>query len=297
MTTIKQRMGDLFAPGESTGGTSFLPADYLQKKVETRANIVCLLLFGVVLFGVVGAFLVTHRAWSTVREQQRGINAQYTEQTKKIEQLKQLESQQTVMLDKAEIAATLNERVPRSILMAELVNRMPERVTLTEMQLTSKRLVEAPKPTPAGAKQAPKSIASKDGKGGAAPKEEPPRPKPQKIEYTLSLIGYSNNDEAVADYQRALKECGLLTKVDLVSAAEAKLQEVSMRKFRIEAMIRPDADARKIEPLKTPRLGGPLPPTNPAGTGGSGGPGGSGGLTGPGPGALSGAEDPSKNGR
>lgn len=277
MSTLKERLGNFFAPGEAGSGTSFLPSDYLQRKAETRANVVCLMLFGVVLFGVVGAFLVTHRAWSTVRDQQRLINTQYTEQTKKIEQLKELENQQAVMLDKAEIAATLNERVPRSILMAELVNRMPERVTLSEMQLTSKRIIEAPKAATAGGPQSlskgggAKSVASKDAKGGKQPaKEEAPRPKPQKIEYTISLTGFSTSDESVADYQRSLKECGLLDKVDLVSSAEAKVEEVSMRKFRIEAMIRSDADARKIEPLKSPRLSSPTSAGPTAGADGAG---------------------------
>lgn len=249
--------------GGEPGGTSFLPADYLQRKTETRANVVCLVLFAVVLFGVVGAFLVTHRAWNSVREQQRAINAEYTEQTKKIELLRQLESQQATMLDKAEVAATLNERVPRSILLAELVNRMPERLTLSEMQLVSKRLVE---PAPPKGATGPQSISGKTvGKastpagGGKKPpvKEEPPKPKPAKMEYTLTLTGFAGSDEMVADYQRSLKECALLERVDLISSVASVVEEVNLRKFRLEAVIRQDADARKIEPLRAPRLKSP----------------------------------------
>jgi Tfp pilus assembly protein PilN len=259
--SITQRVGSMFGQADGGGSTSFLPSDYLTQKAETRANVVCLVLFGVVLFGVVGAFLVTHRAWNTVRDQQRRINAEYTEQTKKIEQLKQLDAQQGLMLEKAEVAATLNERVPRSILMAEVVNRMPERLTLTEMQLSSKRIIEAPpksatgpqslgKTMPKGAKP---SVPGQGAKGAAGTTEES-RPKPPRMEFNLTLMGLASNDEGVADFQRGLKECALLDRVDLVSAEAVTIDEVTMRKFRIEAMIRDDADARRIEPLQVPRL-------------------------------------------
>jgi Tfp pilus assembly protein PilN len=253
--SIKQSVNNLFAGKDAEGGTSFLPTDYIVQKAETRANVVCLVLFGVVLFGVVGAFLVTHRAWNAVRDQQRTINAEYTDQTRKIEQLKQLDAQQSLMLEKAEIAATLNERVPRSILMAEVVNRMPDRVTLTEMQLASKRIVEAPAPKGSG----PQSLSKPQAKAGqpapaAAGGAEPPRPKPPKTEYTVTLMGLASADEAVADFQRSLKECALLDRVDLISAEAVTIDDITMRKFRIEAMIREDADARRIEPLQVPRI-------------------------------------------
>ncbi|MGD9690598.1 MAG: PilN domain-containing protein [Phycisphaerales bacterium] len=262
-------MSTMFAAPGGEGTTSFLPVDYLQRKAESRANVVCLVLFGIVLFGVVGAFLVTNRAWSAVREQQRVINAEYTEQTRRIEQLKQLDAQQALMLEKAEIAATLNERVPRSILLAELVNRMPERLTLTELQIVSKRQAEPPpKPGPvAGPKSIGKGPAGKPGSGSKDSTPEAPRPKPPKIDYTLSLVGLAATDEAVADFQRSLKECSLLEKVDLVSAESVVIDEANMRKFRLEAAIRGDADARHIEPLQVPRLKTAMAPKPPGGAG------------------------------
>jgi len=240
-------------PGGSNpqGATSFLPEDYLQRKWESRANTISLLLFGVVLFGVVGAFFVTNRAWNTVRSQQREINAEYTEQTKKIEQLKVLEQQKLEMLDKAEVTTALIERVPRSILLAELINRMPDRLTLTDVEIKSKRIVEAP----TVAKTGPKSIGKGPAKPGTAPaKDEAPKiVKPPRIEYSISLIGLATTDEAVADYLSALKDCELLERVDHVLSQASIVNSTTMRKFRLEAQIRPDADARKIAPLKVTR--------------------------------------------
>ncbi len=255
---LKDRFKSMFGARQGDGNrTSFLPADYLTRKADTHANIVSLTLFGIVLFGVVGAFFVTNRAWNAVRAQQLVINQEYTEQTKKIEQLKKLEAQKSEMLDKAEITTALIERVPRSILLAELVNRMPDRLSLTEFVLTSKRVVEAaPQKTGTGAKSIAKSAGSAGAKGGA--KGPPPRPRPPKMEFALTLTGLSATDEAVADFQAALKDCALLARVDLVSSVEATVDNQTWRRFKIEAQLHPDADARKIEPLQVPRLGGLL---------------------------------------
>jgi Tfp pilus assembly protein PilN len=264
MLGFKRNAASVSAAAGQPPATSFLPEDYLQRRWESRVNTLNLLLFGIVLFGVVGAFFVTHQAWNAVRAQQREINAQYTEETKRIEQLKVLETQKSEMLDKAEVTTTLIERVPRSILLAELINRMPERLTLTEVEVKSKRIVEAPPPPTVG----PQSIAKAPGKPAAkpgapgAPKAEPPRPKPPKMEFTITISGLSANDEAVADYLTSLKTCGLLERVDHLSSTASIIDNVSMRKFKLEAQIRADADARKIDPLKVPRLDKPLAAMN-----------------------------------
>ncbi|MCW5765645.1 MAG: hypothetical protein KIT68_06690 [Phycisphaeraceae bacterium] len=239
----------------TTAATSFLPEDYLQRKSEARANAINLVLFGVVLFGVIGAFFVTNQQWSSVRARQAQINQEYMAETQKLEQLRLLEAQKREMIEKAEITAALLERVPRSILMAELINRMPERLTLTEVSLQSRRIKEEPKKPAAAA--APKSLSAKPGGGApgsvAAP-EPAPRPRPPKMEFTVVLIGLSPADTDIADYHTALKDCPLIDRVEMVSSIETKVDETMMRKFRLEAQIRVDADARRIEPLQVPRL-------------------------------------------
>jgi Tfp pilus assembly protein PilN len=242
-------------------GSSFLPKDYLEKKVERRTGLITLTLFCVVMFLVVAAFFVTNRKWSDVKSQQEAMNREYSLEAKKIEQLKVLEAQKAEWLEKGDITMALIEKVPRSILMAELINRMPEELTLTELKLVGKRIKDAPPPKPSG-KITPRSIAGKSGvaapkgaKGAPKGEEAPPdKPKPPKMEFTMALVGLSQTDEQVADYQAALQQCPLLTHVDLMYTGEVIIDEVGLRKFRIEAQIRPDADARQIEPLHVPRL-------------------------------------------
>lgn len=248
-------------------GGSFLPEDYLQKKGERRAIAIALFLFLVVGFAMVAAFFVTYRQWSTVKAMQADVNRQYAEQTKKIDQLKVLEAQRDELKDKAEVTTALIEKVPRSILLAEVINRMPKQLTLTDMSIQSKRIVDTLKAAPpkasslAGPKTAAaskKAVAArpttKAGAKAEAKAEPPPKPMPPRFEFKIELSGLSATDEDVADYHQSLVLCPLLEKVEMIYSGETVVDEVSMRKFKIEAQIRTTADARTIDPLHIPRL-------------------------------------------
>ncbi len=260
MSPFNKRPGAGSMVGGGAGG-SFLPEDYLRRKGERRSIVISLALFAIVTMGVVGAFFVTHRQWNTVKERQSAINAEYALETQKIEQLNQLEATKSEMLEKAEVTTALVEKVPRSILLAELINRMPKQLTLTEFDLKSSRIKEAVKPN--NVKSKPRSLAgpktraeiAANAKAKAkAEEDEKPKPVVPKFEYKVEMVGLSVSDEDVADYVTALNECPLLQKVDLIYSGAVSIDDIDMRKFRIEAMIKPTADARKIEPLHVPRL-------------------------------------------
>jgi Tfp pilus assembly protein PilN len=247
---------------DSSGG-SFLPADYVARKAEMRANLLCLSLFGVVMFCVVAAFFVTNRQWLQVRREQENITKQYSKESTKIEQLNLLKEQKTEMLEKAEITTALIEKVPRSRLLTELVNRMPQDITLLELALVSKRIKDpAVAPTAGGdkgpaikslapVKSASAPAAGPRRPGAPAPVSKDPKPAPEKpqapkFEYTLQLTGVAKVNASIADYISALKACPFLDGVDLKYIKETTIEKLELRKFEIQATIKPDADARDM---------------------------------------------------
>ncbi len=237
---------------------SFLPEDYLQKKAERRAIAISLFLFLVVGIGIVGAFFVTYRQWWLVKTTVEEVNRDFAAESKKIDQLKVLEAQRDELKEKADVTLSLVERVPRSILMAELINRMPKQLTLTEFSLKSKRILEAPKikkeVSSLAGPQTLLQIKQNQTSSAAAAAEAAPKPPPPKFDFRLELVGLSSTDDDVADYYQRLVACPLLDHVDMIFSSDIVIDEVSMRKFRIEASIKPAADARTIEPLHVPRL-------------------------------------------
>jgi hypothetical protein len=266
-------------PSES--GASFLPQDYVARKNELRANLICLSLFGVVMFGVIAAFFVTNRQWLQVKREHEAVELQYSQERTKIDQFNRLETQKVEMADKAVVTTALLENVPRSTLISELVTRMPADCTLLEVQLVSKRVKEAPPAASAPVKGAGAPAIKNLGlkPAGAVsmvktPGPEAPAPEkvaPPKFEFTIKLVGVAKLNNNVADYIQALKACPILDSVDLKTLNPTTIEKLDMRKFEIEATIRKGVDARTIQSvtdLRSATVGG-LPGDDPKRAGGA----------------------------
>lgn len=240
--------------------STFLPEDYVERKAERRTNLISVTLFVIVTMGVIAAFFVTNRQWNDVKTYQQAINVRYTQAAKDIEQLKVLEEQKTDLLQKAELTTALIEKVPRSILFSELINRMPKnRIVLLEFELESKRLdkpiVTRPnlKSSSSSKKKSSKSksLADKATKEAA---EAQPTVRAPRFETEIAIVGVAPRHRDIAHYVAALQQCELIESVELKYSEATTIKEREMNKFRIEAKLRGDADARRIDPLETPRL-------------------------------------------
>ncbi len=232
---------------------SFLPEDYLAQKAERRTNLICLTLFVVVMVAVFGAFLVTNRQWSQIRASKEYIDAQYRDAAVRIEELTELESQREQMLHKAELAAALVERVPRSVLLAELINRMPDRMSLLEFDLKStliKKIRETDRPR-RSKRRGPRRARTRKDASIESEKIEAPR---YKVE--LTLVGTAPTDLEVSRYMSELNAYKLLRAVTLKYSEEKEFDGRTMRKFQINLQLEPGADVRMLdaptEPIKDP---------------------------------------------
>jgi len=237
-----------------SGGASFIPEDVIAKRLERRTNAICLSLFFVVMIVVVGAFFVTNRRWEAVKDHQEAINTRYVQAAKDIEILKALEQQRSEMVQKASLTTALIERVPRSILLAEFINRMPEESTLLEFDLQSKRVKEAAPQRKVATKKKPVSLTRSPTAEEAKAEAEAARPRPPRYETSLVIVGAASTHQRVSEYLNALQRCDLLGAVELKYSESTIIDDQGFIKFRMEAGLLADADARRIEPLKTPRL-------------------------------------------
>lgn len=221
---------------------SFLPEDYLDHKAERRTNFISLTLFAIVMVSVFAAFLVTNRQWSQIKDAQRTINASYVEAATKIERLNELERQKDQMLGKAELAAALVERVPRSILFAELIERMPPRVGLLQFELKSEKIR-------AVVEQVPKRATGRlRGPMRARTVAESVK-KPKKVEaprykVLISMVGTAPTDRDVSRFLANLNAYPLLQGVRLEFTEEREIDDALMRRFKIHMQLNPDADIR-----------------------------------------------------
>lgn len=234
---------------------TFLPEDYLAKKAERRTNSVCLVLFAVVMLGVLGAGLFQSRQMSRVKERGATVNVLYHDAALRIEELNELEQQKAEMLHKAELAAALVERVPRSILLAEFINRMPPRLGLLEFQLDSTKIKELPGSSNAKgtADLKPRRGHTKEEAAVQAKKVETPR-----YEVEVTMVGVAPTDLEVSQFKGELTKYPLLQDVALVYTEEKEVDGRRMREFRLRMRLDPDADVRSVDPLTVPRVRNPM---------------------------------------
>ena len=224
----------------NASGGSFLPVEYVRGKAEQRTNLLCLALFVSVMAGVIGAFLATNRNSASARGEKAAMVEEFSAEAKRFEQLKALEEQRSKMREKAEVTASLIENVPRSVLLGELVLRLPEGLKLTDITLKTKRIEAPPPPRPPnGATKAPKSLEEQ----AKAQVIVAPR-----FEQQVTLIGAAATNNAVADYLRSIRDCSLFASVELSFIKETMVHEQELRQFQIEAIIRSDADGRALAP-------------------------------------------------
>lgn len=228
---------------------SFLPEDYVTAAAERRTNLLSLALFATVMVAVFAAFLVTNRQWTQVRTAQLRVNSQMEKATVDIRKMRELEKRRGEMVDKAELATTLIEPVPRSILLSLITGAMPERLSLIELDLRSEE-IKIPRPAPA-AETAPKrtgpAAAKVAGRGKSDAAPERPKMEPSRWLIAISLVGLAPDDLDVSRFLNALGGIPILKGVRLDATESKEIEGRTMRQFRISMRIEPDANLRTLD--------------------------------------------------
>lgn len=234
---------------------NLLPEDYIRRRQQQRANVLCLTLFLVVMTGLGAAVLVSERSTRYTRQVAEMVNASYAEATKLIEQLQELEGQRQRMLQKAERTAALLERVPRSTLLAVVTNALPNQVSLTRFQLLPKQIIAR-----ADAGQA----------GEANSKFQKIQAQRAELQTThvlaIEVEGLTKTDMEVAHFIANLNRNPLLTGVDLVYSQEKTVGNGSVREFQVKMEVKPNVDVMDVLQTAEGQQGGPEEALTPKGS-------------------------------
>ena len=238
--------------------SSFLPEDYVEQRAERRMIVIGLGLFCIIMTSVVAAFFVTNRQWASLRVNQQKINVSYANAAERIDELTALERQKQQIDEKAAITAALIEPVPRSILLAELINRMPDEVNLNSFELKSQR-IKTKKPVAAkgAGKSQVRSLSGATGSGQKPTKAEAAKDRhveAPKFKVSITLIGIAPTDLQVSEYITNLNSSPMFQNVELKYSKAQSVEDQTEREFRINVMLAENADVKGFEPLRESRI-------------------------------------------
>lgn len=228
-----------------TMNASFLPEDYLARKMARRSNIVCVSLFAIVLTGVMATYFVKQRQLGVAADENAKVNAQVDAEAGKIDQATKLQKQHQEMILRGAITSALVDPVDKSNVLAELINHMPASLSLTELELDTEVVRK---------KAPPKSALDK----AAAAKRKKLQDDTPKIEIpetqvVLTMTGIAPTDVEVSEYMSKLSNHELFDNVNLVFAEQHKLLDTELRKFKIELALARGLTMADLEPTRVSR--------------------------------------------
>ncbi len=211
---------------------NFLPEDYVEKRTANRWTFISIGLCIAVMGVVTATFVMEWRTKITAQDNFDRVSHEYEEEGKKIAEMQMLDQENQRLANKAEVTAVLQERVPRSMLLAELTHLMPKGVSLLSLELKTRESTEVRKPSQlAAARQQMEGQVN-------------PPPKPPEKEVTLELVGMAPTDGHVAAFISLLGKSPLLDDVNLIYSEEFKDNDEMLRRFRVEMKINRNADVR-----------------------------------------------------
>ena len=228
--------------------SGFLPDDYVRQRAERRTNIAAVILFAVVMGGVALAYLATDRTWNGVRSAQATVNQRFQAAADRRAEMDAYVDRVDRIVDKAHIAVGLLDAVPRSNLLAEIVNRMPEKLSMIRFNMVTTEM-KSPREKP----QVVGSITTRGGSGrdGRNPDEIETRPEPRRWSTTVEIEGLAPSLAEISLFIDALVEMELFRRVRLDHTKEVEIDDRGMREFRVLFELRPNADIRLVEESTT----------------------------------------------
>jgi Tfp pilus assembly protein PilN len=218
---------------------SFLPDDYLERKARRRANILCGVLAVIVLGVIVSAFQYMDKITKAVDAKYAAVDQQYTDAARRIEKVNQMRAQQQQVVRRAELAASLVEKVPRSNILAEFTNSLPPGLSLLNLAMESKERSSTAPPAMTAFEQKRAALEGRAANPVVAPKS---------YDVYLKLEGIALTDVQVGDFMEKLKRSSLFKDVNLIYTEQITQKdannknEETLRKFQIELMLNPNAE-------------------------------------------------------
>jgi len=228
---------------------NLLPSDYLKRRGQRRSNIVCLVLFGVVVSAVIGANSHTSRSEANTLEVHDRVYAEYAQAAKLIQHMQSLQAKKAQMLKQAELTASLVERMPRSTVLGVIARACPKGISFDELSLICQVAKDKAPETTSGRRRRGTKLSTGSRTATKAPK----------IEVKMMIAGLAKTDSQVARFITNLAACNpLINDVSLVFSQEkivappkgSKGEEgVTVREFEIRLRLDPAADA--LDMVKT----------------------------------------------
>lgn len=210
---------------------NLLPEEYVKQRLQYRVDMLCVLLFGLVMVSIMTAEAISSRQIRNTQVTHASVSARFSEAADFMNNFFVLQSRKTELLKEAEVIAAMTDRVPRSFLLAMVVNHCPGEVTLEEVDVSERVIEDKP---PAAEKK--RKISSKAAKEAEEKKKK--EAKPPKTRIVIEMKGFCEDFSTIATLLQAWKVSPLVESVNITKTSEKRTATVTMREFEMTVVFR-----------------------------------------------------------
>ncbi|MCK5113822.1 MAG: PilN domain-containing protein [Phycisphaerae bacterium] len=229
---------------------NLLPESYIKRQFRERLDLMCILIFAVIMGGAIIVDRMTRSSFDDAREKYTNASVTSKSASGLTGEFMALKRTKNEMMAQAQDAMKMEERIPRSYLLGVITNSLPEAISLTKIQLET----TIPEPEKKE-KETGSNVLHRKSSSEQPDADEPPAPKPDPIvTVTIEGVSVSKNDYEVAELIRTLKSKGLFKTIEPLYARqqESKKSDKSavggaeLREFGIKMELLNEVDIRAL---------------------------------------------------
>jgi len=228
---------------------NFVPDDYTKSNESRRINLIYIVLLSLLMATLGTSFITIKMRQHSFNAKEKIVNEKMARAEEALKQFEELQIKRKSMMRTALTTADLLEPVPRSVLLASLINNLPMSVSFLELNLIQKE----PK-TAAIAVPTNKYNAQAGSQQSAVDVAQAEVSLEKSLETLIDIEGIAPSDLQVATYIEHLSTSDLLDNVALVESKELKIEDTAYRQFKLTAMLKKDVHLSK-EDINRVRVG------------------------------------------
>lgn len=210
---------------------NLLPQEYVKQRLQYRVDMLCVLLFGLVMVTIMTAEAISSRKVHEVQMTHAKLDARYREVAQFVNDFFVLQTDKRKLFKDAAIIAEMTDRVPRSFLLAMITNNCPKEVTLTRILIVEETIRE---PVDEDARKKARR------KSDTSDKEKKEEIKPPKVQLRIELKGLTPNIDLVGVMMQKYHVLSnpLVEQSELKNTRKTKTSEGQVNEFEISIMLK-----------------------------------------------------------
>lgn len=216
---------------------NLLPEYYVRQRSRNRVDMLCILLFTLVMTGMIVVGTVQGRKFREAQAEYETVTRRLHDQAGSMDEFLRLRGRKRGLCDEARQVSELEEKIPRSYLTAMVVRSLPDEASLSVLEINEKINITA-------------AMTRSNPRGGRGRKQvtrsnapAPPAEAPPEKDLIVKIGGYAVNDSDVALFYTTLKALPITQDVQLRHTREYETESGLCREFQIDWELKKNIDA------------------------------------------------------